>query len=457
MLQSRFLFLFNAIWLSFALNQYAYATDAEKDVQHTSRPYGSWHFVDERPPWLGRSGHAMFEFHGKLWVVGGTGWVRDNVGIMSYHEYGDAWCSRDGIDWTQITDAQPWKMWWQGGVVSGSRIWVSAGTSHSLWYSTDGAEWTRATSSAPWCPAADMMGNLQDLAGSLWMVGGCLWPSTSEAWFSQDGTIWTEATGNAPWSSRSGNSLTAFADRLWLMGGGTYTDLNDVWSTTDGANWTEATPTAAWRGRGGHAATAFEDQIWLTGGAYSTGSGHSGYETCLNDIWHSTDGVNWTQEPNAPWSVRGGHAMASYNGRLWISGGSALDGISDNDLWCLSPVSVAIGMGRAPSSQVGDPLTLTLSAQGFLDDITCQWLKNGTAIPYATTETYHVDHLALTDVGDYRCQVTDMYGFVFTTDAFHVAVAEKVPAASPVGLALGVCLTASVLVLRQRKSLHRSR
>lgn len=64
------------------------------------------------------------------------------------------------------------------------------------------------------------------------------------------------------------------------MGGvGISSRINDVWYSTDGINWTEATPSADWSGRTGHTSVANSSKIWIFGG-WGTG-------IYYNDVWFS--------------------------------------------------------------------------------------------------------------------------------------------------------------------------
>lgn len=114
---------------------------------------------------------------------------------------------------------------------------------------------------------------------------------------------WTRLTKKAEWSNRLDHSSVWFNKRLWIMGGynpgkvsgDTY--LEDVWSSTDGVNWELVTEKAPWLGRRGHASLVFDDgngeAIYLIGGFVVNET--NGYREYRNDVWKSTDGKEWTQ------------------------------------------------------------------------------------------------------------------------------------------------------------------
>jgi len=271
----------------------------------------------------------------------------------------------------------------------------------------------------------------------------------NDVWSSPDGINWTCVVQQALWAPRYDFAVAVFDNKLWLMGGyNGSTELGDVWYTTNGNTWTNASQ-EAWHERYGHFAAGFDGALWIFGGEYTVGSGIGSYDVVLNEAQCSTDGINWTAGPLPGGSLA--EPCGVLDDKLWFAGFY----VNVTPVWCLSPVTVSISVGHRPLLHVGDPLTLTLAATGFLGATTYQWTKDGEAILNATTDTYHVDQAALSDAGSYTCQVTDENGVVFTADPVPVAVsAEKVPSASTVGMALGVALAASVLVLRKRKSPH---
>ncbi len=141
---------------------------------------------------------------------------------------------------------------------------------------------------------------------------------------------WIEATPEAPWPSRSGHSTVVFDGKIWILGGwhngpflGDDYELNDVWSSTDGVNWTQVTEHAAWVPRQNHKSVVFDGKIWVIGGWQWTGP-------YLNDVWLTEDGMTWTRvTDHAAWSIRCDHGVAVFNDRLWVVGG----GVDGNDVW----------------------------------------------------------------------------------------------------------------------------
>ncbi len=418
------------------------------------QPTTTWHRVsDATCP--ARMDTGLAAFNGKLWIIGGVN------GLIRY--FNDVWSTPDGVHWTQEVQHAPWaarsapalafndKLWLLGGLGTPQ---INSAVRGDIWSSSDGVSWSQEISDVPW-QADSGRANYRAVVfqDKLWIMGGDgPLPYLNDVWSSPDGTTWTCVTQHAAWSPRGGFALAVYDNRMWLMGGfGNSTELGDVWYTTDGATWVNASP-KAWHPRMDVSAEGYNGALWAFGGWYTEGVGRGAHQVALGEYNCSTNGTDW-KASSLPLSFSA-RPIGLLDGKLWFAGFPA----DENTIGYLSPVTVSITRDRTPLSHTGQALTLKLATTGFPDNITCQWLKDGTAIQYATTDTYHVDHIALADAGSYTCQVTDENGVVFTADPVPVAVSdEKVPAAGPAGLALGVCLTASVLVLRQRKSPHRSR
>ena len=129
----------------------------------------------------------------------------------------------------------------------------------------------------------------------------------------------------APWSSRSAHTAVVFKDTLWVLGGTSTLDFgtpkNDVWYSSDGINWTQATASASWAARCNHTSVVFDNKIWVLGGRTGT---TTPWTTSRNDVWYSSDGINWTQATNsAAWPVRRGHSSVVFDGKIWVLGGAS--------------------------------------------------------------------------------------------------------------------------------------
>jgi ABC-type Fe3+-hydroxamate transport system substrate-binding protein len=195
----------------------------------------------------------------------------------------------------------------------------------------------------------------------------------------------------------------------------------------------------------------FDNKLWVLGGLYLE-SGHGGavIDFYLNDEWSSPDGSNWTRTPpywpglktSEPWGERAYHTSAVFNNQIWV-----LDGDEQwpeygirYDAWAMSVLTVTIATGHAPWYEVGTPMDLRAVMSGISPEgISCQWSKDGSAIPGATEASYRIDQVQASDAGLYGFQVTDQYGATFTADPVPITVvAGPIPTAGPAALALAV-------------------
>lgn len=227
---------------------------------------------------------------------------------------------------------------------------TSAGyTSNEVWSSVNGADWTLETV-APW-PERHMAG-WAVFKGKMWVVGGDNnnGVTRNDVWWSSDGKNWHEIKGDFGWKNRILHHVEVFNNKLWVMGGqrnlfslanpSANPDdyLNDVWSSSDGINWSLETAHAAWSPRGVITGSAvFKNKMWLiAGGIYD--------EKLYNDIYSSRDGKNWIKVNNTPvpFSKRYYHDVHVMDGKLWLTGGyhwSDKEGDIDltgnlNDVYC---------------------------------------------------------------------------------------------------------------------------
>ena len=248
--------------------------------------------------------------------------------------------------WSQVAAAAQWsprdgeqinsfngKLWMMGGYTGGG----SYIGNNDVWSSSNGGvTWTQVTAHAPWSARAQFQSVVFN--NKLWVMGGTPgagWTSyLNDVWSSSDGVSWTEATAHAPWSVRSDFQAVVFNNKIWVIGGSAlgsngYEGSNDVWSSSDGVNWTEATANAPWSPRGGFQSVAFNNKLWVMGGDENN--------IAYNDVWSSPDGVTWTQvTANAAWSPRFDFASVVLNNKLWVMGGDGNNGPQISDLWSSS-------------------------------------------------------------------------------------------------------------------------
>lgn len=110
---------------------------------------------------------------------------------------------------------------------------------------------------------------------------------------------------------------------------------NDVWKSANGENWTEiqtitdipVNSTANWVARMHHKCVVAnhggQDYIYMVGGntMIDEGEGRYAYKY-LDDVWRTTDGINWQKVDATDYGIRSEHAMTvDSDGTLYIQGG----------------------------------------------------------------------------------------------------------------------------------------
>lgn len=202
--------------------------------------------------------------------------------------------------------------------------------------------WIQVTDHATW-QARDSQGEVlfQD---KLWILGG--WFDSYSApprdvWNSADGKEWRLVEREAPWKHSDLPMTVVFRDKMWLMGGwynGRLPDhsaSNEVWRSSDGVDWRQATAAAGWTPRLGAGAVVFKEKMWILGG---TEDYYFGDESSLkNDVWCSSDGEEWTcATGKSGWSPRAYHQAIVFEGKLWVLGGGNYvpSHQAFNDVWC---------------------------------------------------------------------------------------------------------------------------
>ena len=203
---------------------------------------------------------------------------------------------------------------------------------------TDGANWTEATSDAPW-DLRDSSAAVE-FQGKMWILGGIVGEAdgqlVNDIWTSTNGTDWTKVTTvGTMWKARCSHKALVFDNKIWILGGvvqetnGSQPSANDVWSSPDGIHWTEVTAAAQWPARYNHAVAVFNGKMWVMGGWSALTS---------NDVWSSVDGATWTQvtPSGSIWTARHGAGAAVHDGKMWVMGGLARIGQAFgyvNDVW----------------------------------------------------------------------------------------------------------------------------
>ncbi len=302
-----------------------------------------WKKASSEIPWEPRDSHALMEYNGRLWLMGGLN-ANGYVIEPNYVEYwraphfSDVWVSDDGINWELVTENAAWgKRRSVQAIAFRDKIWLIPGwgpiegLKKEVWSSEDGFYWKKEVADAPW-PAREGH-ELAVFQDKLWLIGGVDYDSRktmNDVWYSEDGVNWLQAASSNPWSPRWDHEVAVFKDKLWLIGGMDLNDnvFNDVWYSEDGVNWELATNSPPWQSRQGSEALVFKDRIWILGRF------NDDYNGGVNDIWFSENGFVWKKtNKNPEWLGKEDLAATVFKNRIWITGGMDKNWQWQNDVW----------------------------------------------------------------------------------------------------------------------------
>jgi hypothetical protein len=233
------------------------------------------------------------------------------------------------------------KMWLLGGWNPADKVFFPTKCNSEVWNSIDGKSWNLEVKKAPW--EERHTAGYVVYRGKMWIVGGDAIQGhyQSDVWNSADGVQWRKVTSQVPWGPRVLQYTVVHDGKIWAIGGQTVPQFapadesfyNDVWNTSDGVNWTRVAEHAPWSPRGliGGAAV-MGGRIWILGGGTYDTPKRPMPRKLDNDVWSSADGIHWKQHTKAaPWSPREYHDVAVFDDRLWVMEG--WNAANRNDVW----------------------------------------------------------------------------------------------------------------------------
>lgn len=221
-----------------------------------------------------------------------------------------------------------------GELVFNDRMWLLGGYTPRLagdvWSSDDGIHWSH-DADLPSESGIDIpMAFVLNDRMFVADYGCTLFSST-------DGKSWARVSDDLPWGLRYSAGCTVFNGKAWIFGGRRESGelLNDVWSSSDGVNWTLELAHAPWCGRMiHHTPVVLNGRMWLLGGG-AMGADYHPF-VAWNDVWSTTDGKNWERTVDrAPWPARIWGSSAVYRDRMWVIGGFRAEPVWENlgDVW----------------------------------------------------------------------------------------------------------------------------
>jgi hypothetical protein len=291
-----------------------------------------WTMVADDAPWGRRAGLRVVELNGDLFLMGGRTPRQSEIPGDS-DIWGDVWKSSDhGKTWSVVLEhdeamAWPARAYFQA-VVKDDQIVVLGGQKYGLEPNPFCALLEKGLKPPPnleidpdapcpeFLPTSDFF---------------------SDVWASPDGTTWEQLTASAAWDGRAGLSAAVFDGDIYVMAGSTNDDssivgpggpvrlyYNDVWRSSDGVDWELVTDAAPWEPRAGAAVAVHDDALWLFGG--ERGFTCEPLPDCdlpyFNDVWRTTDGETWEQvSEGAGWGKRPGHQCEIVGSGIFCFGG----------------------------------------------------------------------------------------------------------------------------------------
>jgi len=184
-------------------------------------------------------------FDGKMWILGGT----ENYFFGDEHSLrNDVWSSPDGKEWTLATANAGWApRAYHQAVVYDNKIWILGGGNYvpetdfrnDVWCSADGVNWRQVTEAAPWGPRLWFSSVVY--RDHMWVLGG--WSDETDnfgdVWFSRNGKDWVQLRSDVVWKARHEHSAFVFQDRIWVAGGHARPLDSEVWSLHIPEEWLE--------------------------------------------------------------------------------------------------------------------------------------------------------------------------------------------------------------------------
>ena len=303
----------------------------------------AWTEVNAAANWEARAGLRVIELDGQLLVIGGRTPNQSTIPGDS-RIWADVWASDDlGATWTPLLtgdepDIFPARAYFQA-VVKDDVAFVIGGQDFGLDKNPfcalleQGVEPPPGLGIDPDAPCPEFIPTSQFF---------------NDVWTSTDGVTWTEVAAEAPWDGRAGLSAAVLGDHLYVLAGSTNDDssiigadgpariyYNDVWRSTDGVDWELVTDAAPWEPRAGAAMVVRDDRMFLLGG--EDGFTCTPLPDCdapyFNDVWSTTDGENWELlTESAGWSPRPGHMCELVGTQMVCFGGFGLV-TNPTDVW----------------------------------------------------------------------------------------------------------------------------
>lgn len=267
------------------------------------------------------SHNKMVVFNDEVWSIGG--YNDYNNGLSS-----DIWKSENGANWLSVTRNEFPNRINHTLTVYDNKMWVIGGftentpgnltTLNDVWFSSDGETWSLATD--------DLLSGANVGFHSTVVFNNKLYlikdgynesaPGCT-VWSSNNGIDWTQETNNA-FSYRDDFDAIVFNDELYVIGGSWESSFfNEIWKSTDGINWSQVnTGSSIFSSRAGSESIIYENKLWVFGG-------RNGTSTITNmGLWYSNNGSSWSRyEPLPSEDGIQDFSALTFENAIWVFGG----------------------------------------------------------------------------------------------------------------------------------------
>lgn len=303
-----------------------------------------WNEVSIEAPWQKRDSHTIYEFNGKLFMLGG---LDGTEGVYAYHKvayenvphFNDIWQLDDGVNWIKLKDEAAFPKIRSTSVIDiNGKLYMYGGWSPEalydigIWESLDGVEWKKIKNKPEYGEREGQ--KVLKYKDRLLLVGGVNYAASqtfNDIWESVDGVTWRKIA-DGPWEKRWDHDIAELNGSLWFSSGMNLDNggYSDVWTSDDAINWKLVSTTTPWGKRQGHSLLSYKGFLWLIGGLNtSTDEGRG-------DTWFSADGVNWKRMAfEGEWTGREDHVAYIFNDKMFFNGGMGEDWKWYEDTWVL--------------------------------------------------------------------------------------------------------------------------
>ena len=321
----------------------------------TSFTFGDYiiELQNEKAPFLQRDGAGALYFNNELFLAGG--WL-PNPDVFPKYTSNDVWkSSDDGVTWQMIKgNTRPSNNHsldgWEGRHTAGyvmhnGEMFIVGGDANrgyhinDVWKSSDGANWELVNKTPPWAPRALHLSFSYN--GYIYVIGGQTMPLFvddnnldeiyyRDIWRSTDGKKWEKVIvkGDLFTHRGGGGSAIVLNDEVYIVGGFTYNHIvnnnrdvwTDVWKSSGNLDYWEKigkTPVnEAGDGFMYHNLASFDNKLWLIGGLRLRTN-----KPDTNEIWFSSNGLNWEQVSCSPLKKTHARTVFSTDNSIVITGG----------------------------------------------------------------------------------------------------------------------------------------